>query len=214
MRLLSFVLLFCNVFSNIVTLTDTNHVSIVNQISESTASKFINDIQPITESEIYIYIKSPGGEVPAGEKIIQYIRYKRHQNHTLLCIAESALSMAFHIYQHCDERIVLPNSVIMQHQMSLQVGGSLENINSYLSMINNVNNQLILSESERLEITPDEYKNRIVSDWWIYGKDIITQNVGDRMIDAVGCDTKLLQSTQKVIMDGILLKQSLCPLLN
>ena len=81
-------------------------------------------------------------------------------------------------------------------------------------MINNVNNQLILSESERLEITPDEYKNRIVSDWWIYGKDIITQNVGDRMIDAVGCDTKLLQSTQKVIMDGILLKQSLCPLLN
>ena len=122
--------------------------------------------------------------------------------------------MAFHIYQNCDERIVLPNSVIMQHQMSLQVGGSLENINSYLTMINSVNNKLIISESKRLDITTDEYKNRIVSDWWIYGEDIITQNVGDRMIEAIGCDTKLLQTTKTVIGDGVLSKQSLCPLLN
>lgn len=214
MRLFTIILLFCNVFSNVVTLTKTNHVSIVNEISDSTATKFIKDIHKITPSDIYIYINSPGGSVSSGERIIQSMIYKKHQNHTLLCIAESALSMAFHIYQNCDVRIVLPNSIIMQHQMSLEVSGSLESINNYLTIINNINNKLIVSESNRIGITPDEYKNRIVSDWWIYGEDIITQNVGDRMIDAVGCDTKLLQSTQQVIMDGSLLQLSLCPLLN
>ena len=43
----------------LITLTNTNHVSIIGPITELTATKFINDIQPITDPEIYIYIKSP-----------------------------------------------------------------------------------------------------------------------------------------------------------
>lgn len=214
MKLFIFTLWISTVLSNVVTLTNTNHVSIIGPINELTATKFINDIQPITEPEIYIYIKSPGGMVSAGENIIQYMNYKKYQNHTLLCVAESALSMAFHIFQYCNERIVLPNSVIMQHQMSIQLGGSLENINSYLKMLNTINNHLIKSESIRLNITPAKYKNKIMSDWWIYGYDIITEKVGDKMIKAIGCDTKLLQTKKTVLKNNLLLEQSACPLLH
>ena len=194
-------------------MTSNNHISIIGQITDSTTEKFIKDIQPFIKKNIYIYIDSPGGEVHAGENIIQYMNYKKHQNHSLQCIANQAMSMAFHIFQHCDKRLILPNTILMQHQMSLQTSGQLENINNYLNLLNAVNERLIQIESTRLKISPEEYKYNIMSDWWLYGEEAITQNVADELIDSVGCDTNLLFNDTIIIEYNILKKISKCPLL-
>jgi ATP-dependent protease ClpP protease subunit len=214
---LSIILLFlyyATIYSKSITLTSTNHISILGQITDSGANKFIKDIQPLTTKDIYIYIDSPGGEVHAGENIIQYMNYKTHQNHTLLCIANQAMSMAFHIFQHCSRRLVLQNTILMQHQMSLQTDGSLENINNYLGMINTINERLINIESIRLKITPEEYKYNIMSDWWLYGEESIVQNAADELINSIGCDTQLLEETNIIIEFGIMRKESNCPLID
>ena len=213
MKLSLLFLYYATIYSKSITLTSNNHISIIGQITDSTTEKFIKDIQPFIKKNIYIYIDSPGGEVHAGENIIQYMNYKKHQNHSLQCIANQAMSMAFHIFQHCDKRLILPNTILMQHQMSLQTSGQLENINNYLNLLNAVNERLIQIESTRLKISPEEYKYNIMSDWWLYGEEAITQNVADELIDSVGCDTNLLFNDTIIIEYNILKKISKCPLL-
>jgi ATP-dependent Clp protease protease subunit len=217
-NLIRYTLLICalclNVQSLIVTLTKANHISIKNSISSSTASKFINDIEQLKNKNIYIYINSPGGSVLEGEKIIQYMEYKKLTNHTLLCIADKAYSMAFHIFQQCNFRYVLPSSSIMQHQMSLEISGSLKNIQNYINFIERINKRFINIESKKLNITKNEYKKRIESDWWLYGEEIIKEKGADLLLGAVGCHKELLISNTNVVVGTSVVIVSDCPLIN
>ena len=74
-------------------------------------------IEKITKKSVYLYIDSTGGSVHYGEKIIQYIEYKKEKN---IFICAHTHTLSFHIYQHCNFRVVLPSSTNMQHQMSLR----------------------------------------------------------------------------------------------
>jgi ATP-dependent protease ClpP protease subunit len=195
-----------------ITLTARNHISIKGTIDSYTSSTFINDIEKINKTTIYIYIDSTGGSVHFGEKIIQYMEYKKHRNTTLICIAHHAYSMAFHIYQHCNYRTVVPSSTIMQHQMSLKMDGQLENINNYIQLLNTINAKLIQMESTRLNITSIEYTQKIMNDWWLYGNDIVRNKVADFMIKGIGCHKELMADNSKAVSDSTLVILSKCPL--
>ena len=49
------------------------------------------------------------------------------------CIAENFMSMAFILFEACDERLVLPHSIEMQHQMSFSLGGEIESMRTSVS---------------------------------------------------------------------------------
>lgn len=197
---------------DVITLNKYNHVSIKGNIDSYTTSLFINDIEKIKKKSIYLYIDSTGGSVHYGEKIIQYIEYKKEKKTVFICIAHHAYSMAFHIYQHCNFRVVLPSSTIMQHQMSLSTNGSLENVQNHIDLIHKINNYLIKIESKRLKITNNEYKTRISSDWWLYGIDIIKYNTADIMIKGIGCHRELMVDNKEVVSNDKLIILSKCPL--
>ena len=205
--------LYLSVNARIITLTEDNHVSIKHTISSTTASKFINDIEKIEKKSIYIYINSPGGSVHEGEKIIQYMEYKKHTNYTLLCIAHRAHSMAFHIYQHCTHRYVLPSSTIMQHQISLEINGQLQNIQNYIKTIEQINQRFIEIESKKLKISKDLYKSRISTDWWLYGNEIVDEKAGDILISAIGCHKNLMKNNTDIVVGSEIIIVSDCPLI-
>lgn len=198
---------------NTITLNLKNHVSIKGPIDSHTASSFINDIGKLNKTSIYIYIDSTGGSVHYGEKIIQYMEYKKHMNTSLICIAHHAYSMAFHIYQHCTYRTVVPSSTIMQHQMSIKLDGTIEMSNNYIQLLNTINNKLIQMESKRLNITSIEYSQKIMNDWWLYGNDIILNKVADFMIHGIGCHKELMEDNKEVLSDSTLVILSKCPLI-
>lgn len=199
---------------NPIVLTKTNHISITGEITKNTVSKFIYDIETIKKKEIYVYINSVGGLVDAGLDIIQYMNYTQmYNNVTLLCIAHKAYSMAFHILQHCTYRYITYSSQVMQHQVSIErLGGSLENINNYLTIINKKYKEIIGVESRRLKITPDEYRIRIATDWWLTGIDIIQNNVADKLVSFIGCHSNLHKDNNIIVQDGNILYVSDCPL--
>ena len=127
-----------------IVLTPTNHVSIKGPIDESTSAKFISKMNKIKSNHIYIYIDSPGGSVDAGQRIIQYMNYKKDMNKTLLCITQQASSMAFHIFQYCTHRYILQDSKMMQHQMSIrELSGNIESLNNYMKVSNRIYDTLI-----------------------------------------------------------------------
>lgn len=199
--------------SEVITLTSNNFVSIVGEVNENMVKREISLMNTVETDPMYIYIKTNGGSVSAGADFIQYLNYVK-VNKTVTCIADTALSMGFNIFQHCSERLVLPSSVVMQHQVSLRFRGSLENINSYLQMINNMNNEMITLESSRLQINKDEYKKKIDNDWWIYGgQNIINNKIADRLIVAVGCDNEIMSKYITSAGEfGIKVNTPLCPL--
>lgn len=172
-----------------IMLTKTNHVSINGKITDRLADHVIrraSDIKRDIDKPTYLYINSPGGSVIAGNRIVRHVL---HHNYT--CIADRAMSMAFVIFQACEKRVVMHGSMLMQHQQSLGVDGNLENINSYLRMVNVIDQELTKMQAKRLHMSPVDFKDKTSSDWWLYGEEIINAHAADEVDDHIECDPEL-----------------------
>ena len=131
-----------------------------------------------------------------------------------MCIAWEAHSMAFNILQACTYRYVLQDSKMMQHQMSLKnVVGNIENINSYMQITNKMYDKLILDASKRIGLSVEAYKIKIMNDWYLYGSEIVENNVADAMISSVGCSKKLTDSDSITTIVDNMLTISDCPII-
>lgn len=99
--------------------------------------------------------------------------------------------MAFSIFQECDNRYVTPSSILMQHQMSVELQDQYENLKSYFRLLDSMNENYIRRESARIGLTTDEFRAKILSDWWLYGDTSVDQGVADNVV-YVGCSQALL----------------------
>jgi len=199
-----------------VTLTEDNHVVLKGKICEKSISKAIVDISNIgNSSEIVLFISSPGGEVFAGNNFIQFMNYLRMKGKTFTCVADFAASMAFGIFQACDNRYVTPSTILMQHQMSVGLQDQYENLKNRISLLDAINYQAIATQARRTNLTVEEFKAKVVSDWWLYGESSVSQNAADKVVQ-VGCSSDLLESTYEDSIDFFgttyNLVYSMCPL--
>lgn len=178
-----------------VELTEGNHVVLKGEINEESISKAIVDISNIGNSdEVILFICSPGGSVLAGNNFIQFMNFLRQKGKTFTCVADQAASMAFGIFQACDNRYVTPSSILMQHQMSVGLQDQYENLKNRISLLDAINQQAIATQARRIGLTVEEFKKKVISDWWLYGEDGVLQNAADKVIQ-VGCSQDLLEDT-------------------
>tara|TARA_A100001015_G_scaffold120828_1_gene133949 strand:- start:2541 stop:3353 length:813 start_codon:yes stop_codon:yes gene_type:complete len=210
------VLFFSNLSNaNIINLNENNLVSIRGPIDSDSTNKFFQDIMKLNkEPEINIFINSPGGSVMEGLKIVNYIEMLNEET-TVNCIADFAASMAFIITQSCKNRYAMKSSILMQHQMSLINRGNLFNLNNYMEMINDMNVDLDKSQAKRINISYDDFKEKITNDWWIYGHRTKELNIVDEIIN-IRCSDRLVSNTEKIKRDTIFgeieYTFNLCPL--
>lgn len=200
---------------NTVNLNENNLVSIRGPIDSDSTNKFFQDIMKLDkEDEINIFINSPGGSVMEGLKIVSYIEML-NENVKVNCIADFAASMAFIITQSCKHRYALKSSLLMQHQMSLMNRGNLFNLNNYMEMINEMNVDLDKSQAERINMSYEEFKERITNDWWLYGNKAKEMNVVDDIVN-VRCSDRLTTNTEKIklrtMFGDVEFTFNLCPL--
>jgi ATP-dependent Clp protease, protease subunit len=187
-----------------VELEDGNHVVLRGEINEEMISKAIVAISSIKaptdsegssdQAEIILYISSPGGSVLAGNNFIQFMNYLRQKGRRFTCVADFAASMAFSIFQECDNRYVTPSSILMQHQMSVGIQDQYENLKNRIHLLDAINMQSIQRQSRRIGLTVEEFKKKVVSDWWIYGENCVDERVADQVVH-VGCAFPLLNET-------------------
>lgn len=201
---------------NTVNLNENNLVSIRGPIDSDSTNKFFQDIMKLDkEDEINIFINSPGGSVMEGLKIVSYIEML-NENVKVNCIADFAASMAFIITQSCKHRYALKSSLLMQHQMSLMNRGNLFNLNNYMEMINEMNVDLDKSQAARINMSYEEFKERITNDWWLYGNKAKEMNVVDDIVN-VKCSDRLTTNTEKIklstIIGNVEYTFNLCPLI-
>jgi ATP-dependent protease ClpP protease subunit len=179
-----------------IELKEGNHVILRGVVDEAMVAKLIVKMTEIAvdNDEVLMYIVSPGGSVLAGNNLIQYMNYLRHQGKTMTCIADQAASMAFSIFQECDNRYVMPTSILMQHQMSVGLEDQYENLKSRIKLLEAINKQSCLRQAARIGMTPEEFHAKILSDWWIYGDENVEANTADKVVLA-GCTPTLALTT-------------------
>ena len=139
----------------------TNNILLKGEINEETTSKFIYDLNLISnKNNTVVYLNTPGGSVQHGMKIVSEV-----EKYNLSCVAEAAYSMGFIIFQSCNNRYILPHGKLMQHQMALGFMDQKSRIESYMDFIDQMEREIVEKQASRINITFSEFKNKIDNDW-------------------------------------------------
>ena len=202
--------------AKIITLTNSNFVAINTRIDDRSASEFINSITKITDNYIYIYLSTGGGRIKSGEDMIQVMETLADSGKNVMCIADTAYSMGFIIFEMCPIRYITKNSKIMQHQMTLGVTGQLERVKNYINFVSTIENVHTERQADRLQLTVDEFNQKTNNDWWLYGEDIIKTNAADEFVSVL-CEPHLVDeyynTTVRSIFGNVIIEFSKCPLI-
>lgn len=201
---------------DIIDMTMNNTILIKDSITTQSADLIIRELYNMNSDKFYIYIDSPGGIVIDGLEIIGVINTLSLKGKNIICIANEAMSMAFSILQSCPKRYIKENSILMQHQMYSSFEGNYESLKNEMIFLEQMNNYIHQKEANRLKINFNDYENKIMNDWYIFGYDAIKENVADKMV-YIKCDHELLNSTFNISYNtpfgNIVLEYSRCPLI-
>lgn len=215
-NIITIISIFLNInkINSQILLTENNHISIRGTIDDELISNKIIEMNKLDDNNIYIYLQTNGGSVMAGYKFIESIDYLKKNGKNISCIGDISISMGFVIFQHCDYRFITKSSILMQHQMSLELSGSINNLNNYLIMINDIKTELDVKQSQRLELSMNDFNNLISNDWWIFGTNNLKYRTAD-VLTTVGCNKNLINTfiIEKIntIFGNIIAKYSACP---
>ena len=182
-------------------LTTNNLVSIRTPITSESVSKTISELSNLEDTnEINLFLSTPGGSVVAGYQLVDYLKNLNYSGKTINCIADTAISMGFVIFQECPgERLVLPSSILMQHQMSSGFRGDLVNMKNDFEFTKRMFEKSIIKQAKRINITPERFYELIRDDWWLDGEDAMSNNVADKMVH-LECSNNLKIKKEKVIL--------------
>ena len=197
MKLLLLLIIMSFIIGNYasIILNNNNTIILDQHIDNILISKIIYQlILKEGEYPIYLYINSPGGEVLAGNNLINYLLYN---NKNIICIANYAASMAFAILQACSKRYGTKYSTFMQHQIQLQITNSKTSIDTYMKYADTLQNDFIKFQAKRIGKSDSDFYNKIKNDWWLTGTEAIKENVIDDLV-IVGCDKNLTKELYNV----------------
>lgn len=205
--------------TKIITFDGDNFFPITEEFSETLMENFVEKLMIHEDKELILYFDSPGGSVFSLARMVAAMKSSKLK---FICVARFAASAAFSLFQYCNERYVLNDGIIMQHNWS---GGFQDEAPRILSLFNAVD-KLVKEIDEpvikKLGLTSEEFYKKINNNWWMSGKDAVNQNAADAVALNVTCskDTirkKIIKSKTSYSFFGSSsekVKVSLCPLLN
>ena len=169
-------------------------------VTDESVSKVIKEAYTLSiksnkSKTLYLVLDTPGGEIPAGAKLIDSLKALPQKIETITMFSAS---MGFMIAQHLGTRYVLPSGVFMAHKayignISGELFGKLENIvNFHRIMVT----RLEIPIATRLGKTLEEYRYLIRNEYWTQGVVAVSQNVADK-VALVHCSPGLIKGVEK-----------------
>lgn len=193
-------------------MTAKNTVVLRGEVTSSSISRVIRQINESSEKELYLFITSPGGSIIAGNQLVYLLKTTEKK---ITCVANIAVSMAFVILQACENRVVLPHAIVMQHVASYGLRGEAPNNLSRVKFLHRMLKQMDEAQAKRIGMSYKEFKSKTRNDWWLFGDESVKFNVADR-VGTVKCSPELTKSRIKekvqVFFFTIDVVWSACPL--
>jgi ATP-dependent Clp protease protease subunit len=119
------------------------------------------------DSDIYLYINSPGGSVIDGLSIMDTMKFIKPDVCTV--VTGMAASMGFAILSHGakGKRYALPNAQIMAHMVSSGAGGHIKDMEKSYEHSKYINELLMSIMAENIGMDKDKLKKEIDRDKWL-----------------------------------------------
>jgi hypothetical protein len=111
----------------------------------------------------------------------------------------------------------MSNSLGMQHPMTTVMHGSIQSIRAELDMIETMYEELSEIQYTRLNMSRTMFNEKIIRDWWIFGKALLSNNIADESV-FVQCSPDVsnlfIRRTEKILGITFGLQYNKCPLIN
>ena len=182
-----------------IILNENNTVILDSKVNDESVSNIMYQLalrDNIGAEPIYLYIHSHGGEVTAGNTLIDFIHFYNKRNN-LICVANYAASMAFAILQSCKTRYGTSKATLMQHQIHVHINNVKKNIDTYMIYATDLQKEFIVAQAKRIGMTEEKFYNKIKDDWWLTGVQGINEGVLDKLV-TVGCDINYMKELYNV----------------
>jgi ATP-dependent protease ClpP protease subunit len=194
---------------NTIELNNYNNIILKDVITKESVSNVVYEINKVyNKSSLYLILDTVGGEVEHGMKIINEIK-----KYNISCVAIRAYSMGFAILQACKKRYVLPDTTVMQHQISFGIQGEFEKIKSHMVLTQQYENYLVQLQMNRIRLSYFDFTSKIDNEWWIFGENIIFENVADEIV-YVSCTPQLTTDNYTITLYNHDITYSSCPLIS
>jgi len=194
---------------DIIYLDTHNTLLLKGEVNPESTHKFLVDLHNIkNKKNIYLFLDTNGGSVEDGNHIVNEV-----QKYNISCIANRAYSMGFVILQACQNRYITPFGKIMQHQISYGVANEKAKVESYVVLIQQVEQSLAEMQSAKIGIELEEFRQKTYNDWWMFGENAIKNNCADKVVN-VECSTQLFLSNYTIHFHSTEYIYSKCPLIH
>ena len=165
-----------------VNLLFENNIFIKGEITQSSINTTISEINK-SEKQINLIIDSNGGNLISGYNLIREMLKKTNIN----CYAINAQSTAFTIFQYCNNRYVMPDSTLFQHNISISFKGSFEEFDDFyktrFDSYRLINHMVSKTISKKIKLKKEDYLKKIWNNWTIEGGEkIIENNLADEIV--------------------------------
>ncbi len=198
-----------------ITLTEKNSVVFRGVVSELSVSKVQAELIEKAKAgkPLYLVLDTPGGSVDAGNMLITTVKGLGVKVHTVTIFAAS---MGFHIVQSLDDRLIIPNGVLMSHRANAGMRGEIpgEFLKRLVFLLRGLN-AMDATAAKRMGLKTEVYQDWIRDEYWVEGSDAIHDKAADRVVH-VKCGEGL-QGTETLTMNTIFgavnFTMSKCPLI-
>jgi len=202
-----------------ITLGLMNTVYISGDIDQSTVrraqTKFLSILERKKDklAPIYLVVDSQGGSVGHSTDLVRF--FNSFSNLRLITITLRAASSAALLVQALQyPRYILADSMLMFHRAYLSFDGQFETgeLESRLEHAKRFVRYFENIIADRIGITLEEYKQKILYEWHLFGQDIVDNNAADKIVE-IRCTPNLIAASH--IEHGLLTAKEVfeCPLL-
>ena len=143
-----------------------NFFAITSAFDQGLLDNFTEKVLSYNEKKLYVYFDSPGGSVIALSRMVRIM--KNHSNKIkFVCIANFAASAAFMLFEHCNQRLLVSDGILMSHNWS---GGFEDEYPRMLSLMNAIQSLVGVMEEVvigKMSVDTEEYMSLINRNLWM-----------------------------------------------
>lgn len=157
----------------------------------------------------YLFLDSPGGKVLDGRRLVTFLQAT---DRNIVCVAQTAISMAYVILQACPTRVMTNHGILMSHQIAGGAQGSLNDMKAAVAFAQKLADMYDNLIAARMGLTLEAYRAKINPEFWMVG---IKEGLDNKAVDAeakVTCTKELEKQTEVVGEGQNSLKISKCPI--
>ena len=158
--------------------------TVVTQQSVAVTINALEDIRKSGANKAYLLINSPGGDVFAGLRLVNYMKASSMPVYTI-CNGLCA-SMAAHIHQAGTKRLMTPTSILMFHPASGGTQGTIEQMTNRIKIIKQVVDELDGYIAKRSGVDYKEFKTELATELWVETPEALQRHFADGLVNLIG----------------------------